>query len=132
MGRGRPIIGLGAIVILAGALPPWTALGGTVFPTETTNAFEGSGILVFVAAVALLAVLVLPYATREGKSRLDRPPTYVLLAAIAVGGLLWRLYEMRAALGLPDRVPGAWISGAGVAIVVWGVAELLAEPVSEG
>jgi hypothetical protein len=31
------------------------------------------------------------------------------------------------ALGLPDRAPGMWLSGAGLLIVAWGVAEILTE-----
>ena len=129
LGRGRLLIGLGAIVVLLGALPPWWTVGGTVTQQVTGKAFQGTGIVVFVAAVALLALLVLPYATRTGESRLDRPASYVLLAGVAIASFLLRVLEINGtvALSLPDRAPGLWLSGGGPAVVAWGVAELLAE-----
>lgn len=128
-GRGRLLIALGAVVAVIGALPPWWTVGGTVMPQATGNGFEGSGIIVFVAAVAMLAVIVLPFASRAGESRLDRPLSYALLGGLAIGAFLLRVYEIygEEKLGLPDRALGLWLTGGGMALVAWGVAELLAE-----
>jgi hypothetical protein len=129
LGRGRLLIALGAVVAVIGALPPWWTVGGTVTPQATGNGFEGSGIIVFVAAVAMLALIVLPFASRAGESRLDRPLSYTLLGGMAIGAFLLRVYEIygEERLGLPDRALGLWLTGGGMALVAWGVAELLAE-----
>lgn len=129
LGRGRLLIGLGAIVAVIGSIPPWWTVGGTVMPRVSGNGFDGSGIIVFVAAVAMLALMVLPFATRAGESRLDRPLSYAVLGALAIGMFLLNVFEIYGEdkLGLPDRALGLWLTGGGMALVAWGVAELLAE-----
>jgi hypothetical protein len=128
-GRGKLIIGLGAIVTLLGAAPPWWTVGGTVTPTVSGNGFEEAGIVVFIAALALLALIVLPFATRGGDTVFDRPLSYMLLAVPAIGAFLLRVLQIQeqAALGFPDRAPGLWLTGGGLALVAWGVAELLVQ-----
>ncbi|CAN5755814.1 hypothetical protein BH24CHL6_BH24CHL6_11660 [soil metagenome] len=129
LGRGRLIIVLGALVTLAGTLPDWWRVGGTVTPAISGNAFEGSGILVFVAALALLALVVLPFTRREGRAAIDRTSSYVLLAVLAIGGFGLRVLEIHGmdALALPDRAPGLWLTGAGLLLISWGVVELFNE-----
>ena len=130
LGRGRLLIGVGAVIALAATVLPWYTVGGTVLPAMSANAFAGAGITVFVAAICLLALLVLPHATRDGRSALDRPISYVLAAGLGIAGYLLRIVQLSDvdALGLPDRAPGLWLAGVGLLIVGWGVAELLAEP----
>ncbi len=133
LGRGRLLISLGAIVTLAGTVPPWWTVGGLVTPAFSGNAFEGAGIAVFVAAIGLLALVVLPFTRREGGSALDRPLSYVLLAMLGIGGFavrVWQIVDL-GVLALPDRAPGLWLSGAGLAVIAWGVAELLTERPSD-
>jgi hypothetical protein len=129
LGRGRLIVAVGASVVLAGSVAPWWTVGGTVTDVLSGNAFEGAGIVVFVCAVLMLALIVLPYATREGSSRLDRAPSYVALAGVAIGAFALRAFEIQAfgGLALPDRAPGLWITGAGLAVAAWGVAEIVGE-----
>jgi hypothetical protein len=96
------------------------------------NAFgsPGVGVIVFIAALGMLALLVLPLASRSGESALDQPLAYLALALVAIGAFLASVYQINAevqALGLPDRSPGLWITGAGLALAAWGVAELFAE-----
>lgn len=129
LGRGRLIVVVGAIVALVGTVPPWWRVGGTVTPAFSGNGFEGAGILVFLAALGLLALVVVPFTRREGEAAIDRPSSYVLLAMLAIGGFILRVLEINGmeALALPDRAPGLWLTGAGLLIVAWGVAELLNE-----
>jgi hypothetical protein len=133
LGRGRLIVAIGATLVLVGSFPPWWTVGGTVTPTFSGNAFDGVGILAFLGAVAMLALVVLPYATREGDSRLDRPWSYVLLCAMAIAGVALRVMEIREfdGLGLPDRSPGLWTTGVALLVIVWGVAEILGERPTE-
>jgi hypothetical protein len=129
LGRGRLLVVLGALVALAGMVPAWWRLARTNALALSGNGLEGAGIIIFLAALALLAVVTLPYATRDGNSALDRPASYVLLALLAVGAFLFRAFEISrfAALGLPTEAPGLWLTGLGLVVVVWGVADLLTE-----
>jgi hypothetical protein len=133
LGRGRLLIALGAIVTLAGTVPPWWTVGGTVTPAYSGNAFEGTGILVFLAAIMLLSLIVLPFTRLDGHAGLDRPASYVLLTVLGIGGFALRALEINGmdALGLPNRAPGLWLTGVGLAIIAWGVAELLVERPAE-
>lgn len=129
LGRGRLLVVIGALVTLAGMIPAWWMLPQTGRDALSGNGLEGAGIIIFLAVLALIAIVVLPYATRDGDSALDRPASYVLLALMAVGAFLFRIFEISrfTSLGLPMEAPGLWISGLGLLIVVWGVADLLTE-----
>jgi hypothetical protein len=131
LGRGRILLGVGAIVALVSMPLDWYRVGGQALPVTTGNGLEGAGVLIFVAAIAVLTVLTLPYASRHERSSLDRPVTYLLLAGLAVAGVGIRLVQIwgsgLAAL-TPDRAPGLWVGVVGIAVMCWGVAELLAEP----
>ena len=129
LGRGRVLVVLGASVTLAGMIPSWWKLPRTNASALSGNGLEGAGIIIFLGALALLAVVTLPYATRDGDSAFDRPGSYVLLALMAVGAFLFRIFEISrfTSLGLPTEAPGMWLSGLGLLIVVWGVADVLTE-----
>jgi ABC-type phosphate transport system permease subunit len=127
--RGRLIIGAGAIVALVGLVPRWWTIVRTGAPDLTGAGFEDVGIFVFLAALAMLALIVLPLASRAGESALDRPAAYVALAAVAIGAFLWRVYQISqfGGLGLPTVSPGLWLTGAGLLIVAFGVGDVLTE-----
>lgn len=129
LGRGRLIVVLGAIVCLAGVVPPWWTLARTNAESLSGNGLESAGIIVFLAALAMLAVVTLPFATRDGDATLDRPAIYVLLASVAVVSFLLRLVEINGfgGLGLPMQAPGLWLTGIGLLVIVWGVADILTE-----
>jgi hypothetical protein len=128
-GRSRLLVAVGAVAMLVGSFLPWYTVGGEALPAESGNAFDGAGIVVFVVAVALLALLAVPYAT-------DRPPaitrraSFLALVLVGVAGLALRLIQLwgDTALGLPDRALGLWLSGIGLIVAAWGVAELYGEP----
>jgi hypothetical protein len=129
LGRGRLLVGIGAIVTVAGLIPLWWAVERTGGVPISGNGLQGAGIVIFLSAMAMLAVIVLPATTRDGDSAVDRPVTYVVLALLAVGAYLLRLYEISAfaSLGLPLDAPGLWMTGVGLAIIAWGVAEIVVE-----
>jgi hypothetical protein len=131
LGRGRLAVVIGALVVLAGSLPPWWTVGGVVQEARSGNAFDfpSSGIVVFLAAVIMLFVVVLPYATRDGEAGIDRPLTYALLLAVAIVAFGLRLYQIYSfdALGLPDRAPGLYLTAAGLLVLCWAMVELLGE-----
>jgi hypothetical protein len=129
LGRGRLLVGVGAIVSVAGLIPLWWTIPRTNEAGLSGNGLQGVGIVIFLAAMAMLAAITLPFTSRDGDSALDRPATYVFLTLLAVGAYLLRLFEISrfASLGLPIDAPGLWLTGAGLLIVVWGVAEVLTE-----
>jgi hypothetical protein len=131
IGRARLIVSLGATLILAGSLPAWWTVGGRVTEALSGNAFDDGSvaIVVFLAAVALLFIVVLPFATRDGEAGVDRPLSYGLVwlaAIVAFGARLYQINEF-GGLGLPDRSPGLWLTALGLVIVAGGVVDMLGE-----
>jgi 4-amino-4-deoxy-L-arabinose transferase-like glycosyltransferase len=128
-GRSRLLIAAGAVAMLVGSFLPWYTVGGEALPAESSNAFDGAGIVVFVVAVALLALLAIPYAATDRPPAITRRSSFLALALVGIAGFGLRLIQLwgDSALGLPDRALGLWISGVGLVIVAWGVAELYGE-----
>ena len=129
LGRGRLLVIIGAVITLAGLVPTWWVLGGTVTMRESGNGLQGVGIVIFLAALGLLAVITLPYANREGESRFDRPAVYVALAGAAIAAFAWRAYDIFqfGGLGLPPASLGVWVTDLGLLVVTWGVADVFTE-----
>jgi hypothetical protein len=120
--------------MLAGSLLPWFAWSGDL-PSVPRSGWEGSGVLVVVAAVATLALLALPWASRQtavagdGEPRrtasvLEGPLPWLLLVGLAVVGLaVWPSSWLDAPEGmLPNRAPGLYVAIVGT--VLLGVATL--------
>lgn len=131
LGRGRTLIGIGAAITIVGVPLAWLKVGGVVLSAETASGFEGTGVLVFLASSAMLALLVLPYTARSGQSSLDRPISYVVLLGLGIAGLVAAVLDVlgtEGSSGGPTDVPGLWLAGAGMVLAGWGVAELFAEP----
>jgi len=85
LGRGRTLIGLGAVLVIASIPLPWLRAGGTVLEAATSSG-QGGGVPVlalFVSSVAALALMLLPFATRSGAVRLDRPLSYAVLLTVS-------------------------------------------------
>lgn len=129
LGRGRIVAAIGSLVVLAGCLFPWGQTAGVGLPPVQTGAFDGFGIVVFVVAVAMLALIVLPYAAGDQPVALDRPVFFGLVAAVGIAGYLLKLLQI-AQMGLlllPDHALGLWLAGIGMAITVWGVGILVTQ-----
>ena len=136
IGRARLVIAAGALVTAVGCFLPWWSVGGTVTGRLMGNAFDSVlGMAVFAIALALVAVMVLPYASRDRYSPLDRRAVYVLLWLAALGAFAARLVQINApefgGLGLPQAIPGAYLTGAGLGVVFLGVIDLFSEPSGE-
>jgi low temperature requirement protein LtrA len=130
LGRGRWLIAGGAIVTIASMPLAWLRVGGVVLSAETASGFEGAGLLVFVACVAMLALIVLPYTMKDRRTALDRPIAYVACWFLAVGGMVSvtaRLLGTEGSSLTPGDAPGLWLAITGMAVVTWGLLELLAE-----
>src|SRR5688572_1496709 len=95
LGRGRFLIVIGAIASLIGLIPTWWVVERTALPDLSGNGLQGPfGVAVFLASLAMLAVVTMPFASHSGESSVDRAASYVVLAAVAIGAFGWRLYEI--------------------------------------
>lgn len=133
LGRGRLVAAGSAVVILVGCVLPWFRAGGSEGITALVgNAFAGPGILVFLAALATLAMAALPYAAGDGPLAGDRWWTYGIIAAVAAVAIVARTAGIALESGgfgtmLPDRAPGLWIAAVGVVGLLFAVAEIYGE-----
>jgi hypothetical protein len=130
VGRGRWLAAGAAVVVAVGCVLPWYRAGGADgVPPLTVNGFEGAGILVFLAALATLALVSLPFAMGDAPIAVDRWWAYGIIAAVAAAGLLIRVVDTLAVDGglgimLPDRGPGTWVTAVGVIGLVFATAEM--------
>ena len=130
LGRGRWVAAVSAIVIVVGCVLPWFRAGGAEgIPALEGNGFFGTGILSFLAALATLALVALPYAMGDRPVAVDRWWVYAALAVTAALGLLLRSVGIALDSGgfgtmLPDRAPGVWLAVAGVVGLAFATAEL--------
>lgn len=137
LGGGRTLATVAGVLIIVGCALPWWRLGGeTGIPPLSGNAFEDTGIVVFLVGVATLALVALPYAVGDRPTGIDRWSFYAILAVVGWAALAWRLVQL---LGLgafrfsePAQVftngPGLWIAGLGLAVLSRAVFRMTREP----
>ncbi len=129
LGRGRLLAAAAAVVLLVACVMPWYTVGGGQGLTALSwDAFQGAGILVFLVALATLALVTLPYAT-DAPVAIDRTLSYVLLVAVGFAGLVLRLLDtVTSGLPLdgfrPDRAFGIWIALVGLVVLARGTFEI--------
>ena len=135
LGRGRWVATVSALVIVVGCALPWFRAGGGegMMPALQDNGISGPGILAFLAALATLALVALPYALGDRPVAVDRWWVYAALAGTAGLGVLLRALAIVLEPGgfgtmLPDRAPGVWLAAAGVVGLAFATAELHAAP----
>jgi hypothetical protein len=120
LGRGRRLAALAAAVIIVACLLPWWGFGGgDGLPAKTGNAFDGSGIIVFYAALATIALLAQPDAAGDVPVALDRSLSFVIVVVVGWLALAIRVVDLwtLGAIGLPDRAPGLWLAGLGLIVL---------------
>lgn len=133
LGSGRRLAALGALVVIVGCLLPWYVLGGNGGLPETVyRAFDGTGMLAFLAALATLALVTLPYAAGERPVAIDHPLAFVLLAVVTLLGVgLWlpNINALDAPEGLlPNRAYGFWIAVLGAIMLARAAYDIVLEP----
>lgn len=131
LGPGRRLAILGALVLVVGAILPWYVLGGDGgLPAHEFHAFDGSGILSFLAGLATLALVTLPYAAGDQPIGIDRGLAYALLAVVAIAGIVfWIPTTLDAPEGLlPTRAYGFWIDAVGAIMLARAAYEIMLEP----
>lgn len=129
--RGRRLAALAALIMLLGSLLPWYTFVGDI-GDRSFGAFDGSGILVFVAALATLALVTLPYAAGDRPVGFDRWIAFALITGLAlVGVALWPASFLSEPAGLlPDRAPGYWVSVVGSLALGRAAFDVAREPIS--
>ena len=130
LGRGRRLALVGAVVLVVACLLPWFgAGGGSDLPPTELRAFDGSGILVFLAGLLVLALASLPYAAGRPVG-IDAWPAYALLTGLAlVGIVLWPIDLLSYPAGLlPDRAMGFYVAIAGMLILARATYDIAREP----
>ena len=133
LGRGRVLAAIGALIVLFGCILPWYSIGGalsTGLPAETRNAFSDKGIVVFICALVILALVSLPYAAGDKPVALDRTLSFGLVLAVALGAFGWQTvsYILNDPAGLrPDLAPGAWLVAVGLVVLARATYEISAE-----
>jgi hypothetical protein len=131
LGNGRRLAFIGAFVLLVGCLLPWYTVGGDGgLAPVVYRSFDGSGIASFLAALATIALIALPYAAGDRPLGIDRGLSFGLLALVALAGvLLWVPGVLEAPEGLlPDRAYGFWIAAVGSLLMVRAAYEIILEP----
>ena len=120
LGSGRRLAGLASLIVIAACFLPWWQTSGELGLQLTGNAFEGSGVLVFFVALAIIALLALPYAAGDVPVALDRPLSFLILTIVGWIALAVRLVGLGAAnleAIFPQRAYGLWIAVIGLALL---------------
>ena len=121
LGSGRRLAAIAAIVIIAACFLPWWQSSGDLGLTPIgNNAFDGAGALVFYAALAIIALLALPYAAGDVPVAIDRPLSFIFVTvvawlAIAVHTIGIASRDVEALL--PQRAYGLWLAVVGLAVL---------------
>ena len=115
LGRARILASIAAAVVIVGCLLPWWTTGGRdALPAMSGNAFEGSGIVVFVVAVATLALVTLPYAMGDKPTSVDGWFSYLLLVIVAWLALLARVVDLGLQGAFAFKAPEEVVTRGGV------------------
>jgi hypothetical protein len=130
--RGRWILAIGAIIMAGSCFLQWWQIGGNG-PDElsrlTANGFNsmtGSAYLMFLAAVASLFLVTLPFAS-EKPVAIDHPLSYLLLLGIGTAGYVWAAISLvRQSLVPfpPQNGLGFWIAIFGLVLFARGIFEM--------
>ena len=134
LGNGRRLAVIGAIVTIVGCLLPWYVWGNGSdgLPTIVVRAFDSTGIISLVAAIATLALITLPYAT-ERPVAIDRGIFFWILAIAAILGVGLMPVTTPGVLGapeglLPNVAYGWWITVVGAIMLARAAFDISREP----
>jgi hypothetical protein len=132
LGNGRRLAGLAAFVILVACFLPWWQTSSDLgLPPRSGNAFDGSGVLVFFVALAIIALLALPYAAGDVPVAIDRPLSFYVLTILGWVALAVRLVDLALAnldAVLPQRAFGLWLAILGLIVLSRAVYHIGREP----
>jgi hypothetical protein len=132
LGNGRRLAGLASIVILVACFLPWWQTSSDLgLPPRMGNAFDGSGVLVFFVALAVIALLALPYAAGDVPVGIDRPLSFLIVLVVGWIALAIRLVDLGATnleAVYPQRAYGLWLAALGLILLSRAVYDITREP----
>jgi hypothetical protein len=121
LGAGRRLAALASLVVIVACFLPWWQTSADLgLPPRMGNAFDGAGVLVFFVALAVIALLALPYAAGDVPVAIDRPLSFMILAVIGWVALAIRLVDLGGAnleAVYPWRGYGLWLAALGLVIL---------------
>ncbi|MGA3058243.1 MAG: hypothetical protein ABSE70_09470 [Candidatus Limnocylindrales bacterium] len=131
--RGRWIVAIGAILVVGSCFLQWWQIGeGSALPMRSAigfNSMTGAVFPMFLAAVATLLLITLPFAS-EKPVAVDHPLSYLLLLTIIVVsyGLCVAVLAQKGLVPFPPQVgPGFWLAAVGILVMARGAFELFEE-----
>ena len=131
--RGRWIVAIGAILVVGSCFLQWWEIGGeSGLPRQSAigfNSMTGAVFPMFLAAVATLLLITLPFAS-EKPVAIDHPLAYLLLLTIIVAsyGLCVAVLAQKGLVPFPPQIgPGFWLAAVGILVMVRGAFELFEE-----
>jgi len=132
LGAGRRLAALASVIILLACFLPWWGTSADLgLPARSGNAFDGSGVIVFFVALAVIALLALPYAAGDVPVGLDRTLSFLLLLIVGWIALAIRFVDLAATnveAVFPQRAYGLWLAAAGLAVLSRAVYTISREP----
>ena len=131
LGSGRRLAGLAALLIRVACFLPWWQTSGELGIQLGGNAFDGAGVIVFFDALAVLALLALPYAAGDVPVGLDRSLSFVILAVLGWVAWVFRLVDLGAAnleAIYPQRGYGLWLAALGLVVLSRAAYNITREP----
>ena len=131
LGRGRQLAALASVLIVAACLLPWWRTSDEGLPAMSGNAFAGSGILVFFVALAVVALLALPYAAGDVPIGIDRPLSFLIILLVGWIAFAVRAFDLATTnldAVFPLRAPGLWLAALGLVLLSRAVYDIAHEP----
>ncbi len=131
MGSARRLALLAGLMLVVGSVLPWYEVGGEGgLPVIVYRAFDGSGILCFLAGLATLALLALPYAMGDHPAPIDRGVSFAVLAAAAILGIVFWVPNVLADVSglVPVHAYGFWITAVGAVLLARAAFEIHLSP----
>ncbi len=128
LGQGRFMAAAGAVLIIVASFLAWYTAGGDTGGLNpiSCNAFDGrcgtaGGMIDFIIALLILALVALPYAIGDRPVAVDRGLSFLILTVLGWLALLYALFSFLTQgelTGLrPDRAPGAWLALIGLIVL---------------
>ncbi len=131
LGSSRRLALVAAVLLVVGSVLPWYEVGGDGgLPVIVYRAFDGSGILCFLAGLATLALLALPYAMGDRPTPIDRGVSFAVLAIVAILGIVFWIPNVLSDVSglLPTRSYGFWATAVGAVLLARAAFEIYLTP----
>jgi hypothetical protein len=119
------------VLLVVGSVLPWYQVGGEGgLPVIVYRAFDGSGFMSFLAGLATLALIALPYAMGDRPTPIDRGVSFAILAVVAILGVVLWIPNVAADVSgmLPTRSYGFWMTAVGAVLLARAAFEIYLSP----